>query len=847
MKSLYIIAMLLCPVLYTHAQTLSGRVIDSATKESIPGAVVYIHQLKTGATADTGGYYQITDIPNGTYSVEAEYLGYVTAVKVIKVEDPTTFNFQLASTPTNMRDIVITALGNKTTRLRSPVPVSVVSHDMLVQGTSTNVIDAISLQPGMSEITTGPGVSKPEINGLGYNRVLTLLDGERQEDFQWGDEHGILIDPYSVYNAEIIRGPASLQYGANAVAGVVSFRSEPLPENGNIQGSVLSEYQTNNGLIGNSFDIGGNHHGFTWDVRASMEEAHCYWDPRDGYVWGTAFTQNNIRAVLGWNKKWGYSHFTVSLLNRQTEIPDGNRDSATRQFEFDVPLNATYLNGAYVPGSGQIYPTRANFLSYKPDISGYQVLHHNVVWWQNSINAGAGRVGVDIGYSQSGRHEVDTGNVAQLNMTVNDIPYSLKYQVEGDQSGIKLTTGINGMYEFMKNGAEPPAPYIGDFSIPDYHLFDIGGYVILQKDLEKLTLLGGLRYDMRMMTAQAMYLADYHTPSQHQIPAANADAYTQFAPFHNSYSGLSGSIGASYQLPANNYIKFNMAKSYRAPSISELTSNQLDPANVFRLGDPNLKAEDGYEADIAYGNNGKDVSFEVDGFYNYINNFIFADRIAAKNGGDSMKFGAPVYKYTPNTAIITGIAAFVNIHPVGAKWFEFNNGFTYIYSYLPGQTDSTQHVPFTPAPRLTSEVKFKLSDKHIRFLKGTYFEIGLAKYWAQKDIYSALWNELPSDTYTLINAGIGTNFVNPRTKRIFCSLFINCTNLSNIVYLDHTSREQYFWSYNSVSNPTNFGANAAVVTKQSEGIYNMGRNVGIKLVVPIGGHKVSDAELHGIQ
>ena len=85
-------------------------------------------------------------------------------------------------------------------------------------------------QPGIDQVTTGPGVSKPEINGLGYNRVLVLFDGERQEDFQWGDEHGILIDPYAVYSAEVIRGPASLQYGANAVAGVVSFKSEPLPE-----------------------------------------------------------------------------------------------------------------------------------------------------------------------------------------------------------------------------------------------------------------------------------------------------------------------------------------------------------------------------------------------------------------------------------------------------------------------------------------------------------------------------------------------------------------------------------------------------------------------------------------
>ena len=691
-----------------------------------------------------------------------------------------------------------------------------------------------SLQPGVTAVTTGPGVSKPEINGLGYNRVLTLFDGERQEDFQWGDEHGILIDPYAVYDAEIIRGPASLQYGANAVGGVVSFKSQPMPENGAIQGSVESEYQTNNGLIGNSVNVGGNHNGFVWDIRGSYEEAHCYTDPHDGYVWGTAYNQGNVRAVMGLYKDWGYSRLSVSALHKQIEIPDGNRDSATGRFEFDVPVNAQYVNGQYVPGSGQIYPTKANFLSYSPDIAGYQILNHNTVWWQNSINAGRGKVGIDIGYTESVRHEIDTGTVSSENMTVNDIPYSIKYQLEDDHTGIKVTAGINGMYEFMKNGAEPPSPYVGDFEIPNYQLFDLGGYAILQKDLKNLTLSGGVRYDMRTITGDALSLANYDTPEQTEVPAGTPGAYAQFPSFKHTYGGLSASLGASYQLPQNWYIKLNFAKSYRAPAINELTANELDPANVFKLGDPNLKAEQGYEADLGIGYHGKDVNFEVDGFYNYVQNFIFPTRINSVNGGDSVQLGAPVYKYGATTAMITGISAYFNIHPRVAKWIEINNGFTYVYSFLPGQTDSTKHIPFTPAPRLTSDVKFKIPTGKASFLSQLYIKFGVAHYWAQNNIYSALYNELPSEAYTLYNIGIGTNFVDPKSKRVICSLYINCTNLFNLAYIDHTSREQYFWAYNSVNNPTNFGATAAVVTQPSQGIYNMGRNVGFKVIFPFG-------------
>jgi iron complex outermembrane receptor protein len=584
-------------------------------------------------------------------------------------------------------------------------------------------------------------------------------------------------------------------------------------------------------------NLGGNNHGFVWDIRGSYEAAHCYQDPHDGYVWSTAFLQSNTRAVIGLNRKWGYTRLSVSTLHKQIEIPDGNRDSATGRFAFDVPQNAEFVNGRYISGSGKIYPTLSNFLSYNPNISSYQILDHDEIWWQNSITFGKGRIGADIGYTRSVRHEIDTGMVAEENMFVHDIPYSFKYQEEGGKLGLKLTAGFNGVYEFMHNGPEAPVPYIGDFEIPNYHIFDIGGYGVLQKDFQRLTLSGGLRYDIRSITGQPMYLINYNTPEQQEVPAGIQEAYTQFLPFGHTYTGFSGSIGATYQLPGHNYVKLNLAKSYRAPAINELTSNELNPgAFAYELGDINLKAEAGYEVDVALGNNNRDINLEIDGFYNYINDFIFSDRLGSKEGGDSLILGKPAYKYTANKAIIAGVAAYCNIHPAATKWVELDNGFTYIYSFLPGGTDTTRHVPWTPAPRLTSKLRFKMTDKTYSILKGTYLEFGLAKYWPQHNIYSAFWTELPSYAYTLYNMGIGTNFINRKTKRTFCSIIINCTNLTNIAYIDHTSRPQYFWAYNGVNDPINFGRTPAIVTKQSQGIYNMGRNVGLKLVFPIRTH-----------
>jgi len=804
------------------AQKLHGKVVDSTNGQPIPGAIIYFPQLKLGTTTDANGHFTMTSIPYGSYEMEVQILGYATLTKQITINDSTTCNCKMCNMAgCNMNEVVITALGNITSTQRSPTPVSIVTHDMLMQNSYGTIIDAISTQPGVSMTTEGPGTTKPQINGLGFDRVLVLTDGLRQEDFQWGDDHGILIDPYSIYDAEIIRGPASLQYGASAEAGVISFKTQPFAENGTTQGSVLTEYQTNNGYIGTSEDIGENHNGFAWDLRASNEEAHDYWDPKDGYVWGTAWRQDNGRLTLGLTKSWGYSRISVSLLERRIEVPDGNRDS-TGRFIYDAPQN------------GQAYPGTGDFLAYNPTIAGDKILDEIQTWWQNSFNAGKGKVGLDIGFTQSIHHDIDTGTVGSGNFHVQDIPYSLKYQVVGENSGLKLTTGINGTYEFESNYAEPPAPYIGDYEIPNYTDLQAGGYAILEEDHKNLTLSGGLRYDYNNFIGQSMYLLNAGTPEQQSFSDSIPNSVKQFQGFNNVYTGVSGSVGVSYQLPDNNYLKLNVSKSFRAPSIDELYSNGVNiGVNAFQEGNLNLKAEEGYQVDFAYGNNGKDVNFEADGFCNLINNFIFPVRVQSKVSGDSMVDGVPYYEYIANKAIIAGFSGYFNIHPSDTRWLEVDNNFTYVYSFFPNQTDSTQHVPWTPAPRLTTEIKLKLTDRKKSILKGTYIEFGMAKYWAQNAIYSALYSELPSLAYTLFNAGVGTNFVNPGTGRVLCSFYINCTNLLNIGYADHLNLAQYFLAYNG---------SPVTVTQQSQGIYNMGRNVGFKLLFPIGGHKISEEE-----
>ncbi|WP_461453107.1 TonB-dependent receptor [Mucilaginibacter sp.] len=781
---------------------ITGRVTDKVTGQPVPGVSITIPDLKLGTSTDANGFYILKRLPKGEYLIQVSAIGYASETKVINLGDTYSVDFKLSTSNYELSDIVVTALGNTTTRKRATIPIAVVTNKMILEGVYNTAIDEIASQPGVNETTEGSGTTKPQINGLGFDRVLTLMDGVPQEDFQWGDDHGILIDPYAVHDAEIIRGPASLQYGASAEAGVISFKSAPLPENGTILGSVLTEYHTNNGYLGTSLNVAGNHNGFVWSLQASGEEAHSYSDPKDGYVWGTAWNQVNARLILCINRSWGYSRLTLSALHRRIELPDGNRDS-TGRFMFDFPQN------------GKIYPTRADFLSYSANIASDKSLGEYQAWWQNSINAGKGRFGLDVGFTRSVHHDIDTGIMGSGNLLVNDVPFSFKYQLAGDSSGWKLTAGVNGLYEFQHNGAAPQAPYVPDYEIPNYTNFELGGYAIVEKNFKNLTLSGGLRFDRTDFVGDPMSLDD----SGNIVSAGTPGSTVQFNGFNNTYSGFSGSLGASYQLPDNKYIKLNISKSYRAPAINELTSNGLNiGSNLVDIGNINLKAEQGYQVDLAYGYDGKDVSVEADGFYNHISNFIFADRT------DQLSDGFPIYQYlSANTAIIEGVSGFLNMHPAEAKWFELDNGFTYIHSRIPNQTDSTKHLPYIPAPHLNSEIKLRLADGHNAVLRGCYMKFGLQHDWAQKNVYSAFYTELPSVQYTIFNAGVGTNIVNPKSGRTICALYVNCTNLTNVAYADHLNLAQYFLAYNGTP---------ATVIRQSQGIYNMGRNISFKLIFP---------------
>ncbi len=596
---------------------LTGKISDSSTKATLPGAVVYLPDLKVAAQAGSDGSYTLSNIPKGTFVVEVHILGYQVISEQVKIEGSVTKNFMLVPSEFQEDEVVITGNSRATEEQHNPQPTTDVTNEYLNQHSSTNVIDAIATAPGVSAITDGQSISKPIIRGLGYNRVLTINDGVEQVDQPWFDEFGIEADPDAVDRYEILRGPGSLAYGSDAISGVVNLiPEEPLPA-GHTEGRVLFNYQTNNGLINNMFELRGTSMGgVSWSLRADNTVAHAYQDPYDGYVLNSQFSNFNADGTIGIHKKWGYTQLHLSSFYMNTGIVDGTRDSAGNQL---MPVYYTGITPTPPFPFAYVEPNQQDMKTYTPFVI-YQYIHHYMAIWDNSIAVGSGQIKATFSYQRNQREEMNDPtqpNLPIIYYNSNGVTYDARY-VAPQIGGFNFSAGANGVYQSSQS--------LGLVQlIPNYNYTQIGGFAIASEKIGKLNLSGGLRYDTRTFTGGEHWVStDTLTP---QVPVApnSPNSFEEFHPFTTTFSGMSGSIGATYDITHSIYVKANIAQGWRAPNVNECGADGVhDGTIVFEVGDNSIKPETNLEEDLTFGINSKDANFEVTGFVNTISNFIYA-------------------------------------------------------------------------------------------------------------------------------------------------------------------------------------------------------------------------------
>lgn len=656
-----------------------------------------------------------------------------------------------------INEIVVMGLTGGAPLKNTPQAITAITGADLFHSASTNIIDAVSQQPGMAQVTTGGGIAKPVIRGLGYNRVVVVHDGVRQEGQQWGDEHGIEIDEQAVGAVEILKGPASLMYGSDALAGVLVLNGHPLPAVGRVSANATAEYQTNNGLFGYSVDAEGNHGGVVWSSRWSQKLAHAYKNAVDGYVSGSAFREEAFRQMVGMNGSWGYSHLTLSYYHQTPSIIEGGT------------------------------PTAFNGHSYGRTLP-FQQIHHYKAVLNNTLLLGEGNVKATLGYQQNRRQEYEeTAQECGLDFLLHTVNYDVRYTSPELLDGWKLVAGIGGMVQRSLNEGS-------EYLVPAYRLFDYGLFVTASRDLQRWHFCGGLRYDRRHLKSEAL----------------TDEGQQRFAPFARNFAGLTGSLGAVYNLSSTCNVRLNIARGFRAPNISELGSNgEHEGTARYELGNNQLKSESSWQVDL-----GADYSLpwmfvKASLFASRIADYIFIERMVDVAGNALVTDGCDTYQYCAGTARLLGGELLLDIHPVGRLHFE--NTFSYVDAVQLAKHGGERYLPFTPSPRWTSDVRVDLCKA-----SSTVATFGLDYFFRQRHVHSANGTETATPSYPLFSVSLSSDLKVGRRR--VATLSIVCSNLFNKVYQSHLSRLKYL-PYNE--------------TTGRMGVYNMGRNFCMKLLVPL--------------
>jgi iron complex outermembrane receptor protein len=769
--------------------SLSGKITDAKTGKPLAGASIILHEAKTGTVSDETGFYKTPSVPAGKYIVEISFQGYTSILETVNITDNPVKNFELKETYIENEAVIVTGVASATKVRQSAQPVSIVKKSELFQTSSTNVIDALSkLVPGVSGLSTGPAISKPVIRGLGYNRVVTVHDGVRQEGQQWGDEHGIEIDEYSIQKIEVLKGPASLFYGSDAMAGVVHIITNVPVEVGTIKANILATYNGNNSMYGGSGNVAGNlKNGFNWNIYGTSKSAGDYQNKYDGKVFNSRFFEKNFGGYIGINKSWGYSHILISTFNQKLGVVEGTRDS----------VNGRFLIYPETPFARDV--TQAD-LDNRNMVTPYQQIAHFKIASDNNFSFGRDRLTVNIGYQRNQRKEF--GDPAakytpDLHFDLQTVNYNLQYSF-AERTGWKTSVGATGMYQQNRNLAS-------EVLIPEYNQFDIGAFVYTKKTFNNnLTVSGGIRADSRTVTGKTY----------------REGTAIKFAGFDKSFGNISGSVGLGYSVSDAVTLKFNLARGFRAPSVSELASNGAhEGTNRYEYGDNNLKTETSFQADAGIDVNSQHFNLSLNAFYNNIQNYIFYGKLEGANGADSLVNvngeNIAAFKFRQAAATLVGFEIKFDLHPHPLDWLHFENSFSMVAGHFNQNFDGSNKLPFVPSPRLESELRadFKKVGKDFHNM---YFKFEMDHVDTQDRVFTAYDTETPTEGYTIFSIGTGAEVMR-KGKQLF-SVNLSLNNLFDVAYQNHLSRLKY--------------TDVNVLTGRS-GVFNMGRNFSVKVNVPL--------------
>ncbi|MFG6687539.1 TonB-dependent receptor domain-containing protein [Mariniflexile sp. HNIBRBA6329] len=675
--------------------SITGTVVDTNTKQGLVYANVYFTEIEKGTATDENGFFSLENIPSGQYKVLVSILGYET--KSVNVNIPNTTNLEIALTPSaiEMEAVIVSTPFHK---LQSENVMKVEHETMqnLKAKGAINLSDGITNIAGVESVTTGLSIGKPVIRGLSSNRVLVYAQGVRLENQQFGDEHGLGLSDSGIESVEVIKGPASLLYGSDALGGVLYLNPEKFAQsntsNADFSGNYFSNTQGFNTNAG--YKSSDEHYKFLF--RGSLTE-HADYQTNDYRVTNTRFREQDFKAGLGYQKNSFKTEFRYNVNNSKLGIPEDIGEQSTNKtpllpFQnitnhlFSSKSTVFFKNSRLDINLGYIYNDRKEFEEHH---------HHEEDEHEEEEH-------------EHDEHEEEALEAA-LHMKLKTANYDIKYNLP-KLGKFETIVGVQGMNQINTNYGEEQL-------IPDATTNDIGVLATSHIHFEKVDVQLGARFDNRSLDVATGLQKDF-----------------------NSFNGA---LGFKTNIANNITARVNFASGFRAPNLAELTSDgSHEGTNRYEIGNPNLDNEQNFQSDVALEFKNDHVEFFVNGFYNKINNYIYLSPDGTEIDGD------PVFVYLQNDANLYGGEVGLHIHPHPLDWLHIESSF----ETVTGKQANDDYLPLIPANSLTNILRVEFEKPW--FKKGYAF-IKLTTTFNQNNI-SAF--ETSTDGYNLLSAGLGGSF-----------------------------------------------------------------------------------------
>ena len=740
----YILAIVLLLPQYTYAlgepknNKLTGKITDSNDGIGLPGVSIFIPELQKGTISDADGNYFIENLPNSKITIQFSFIGYESSINVISIENGNPeLNISLPFTSVTTQDIVVSG-GFPSSQHENTIKISVLSKKNLERISTPSLGEKLASIPGVDLISRSPGVSTPVIRGLSLNNILFLNNGVRLENFQFSTDHPFLVNDQGADHIEVIKGPASLLYGSDAMGGVINIlREKPAPAN-TLKADFTSEYHSvTQGLI-TTVGAKASQNNWFWMLRANKQSHKDYKDGKGSYVPNTRFNSNGLQLGLGMTNDFGSFKIYYDYLQPKLGMTN------------DESIN--------VVESGK-----------RKNRSWYQNLTQHLISSKNRLFFGNYKLELNAAYQfnqrrLNGKPESDAFRL--VDMDLNTFTYDSKLYFPSSETN-EFLIGIQGMHQSNTNHEAPnhiiPNAKIGDFSI----------FALLKKQIDIADIQFGVRYDHRSLYVP-LQEAGGHSHEEHAIDDEQDE---EFIYINRNFDNLNASLGATFHLTEKLLMRTNFATGYRAPNLAELTQHGLH-GNRFEEGNANLNSQRSLESDLGIHYHTSNHNIDFSFFYNKVYDYMYlspTDELAPEGSGF-------VYSYAQQDAKLYGGELAINVAPT--SFIKFHTD----YAMVIAKQDNGERLPFIPQHKLNTSVRFFVKGNQI--FDSPFVNLNWKHAFNQN---TPAQFETKTPAYDLIALQVGSDF---NLGKYQASLLFSVNNLLNEEYIDHLSSLKSLGFYN---------------------------------------------------